>query len=207
MLNKKILISAVLAGLATLGVCLTASAGVPGPYIGGTIGWADTGYDNLIGGNGLSVDDTGLAGGGNLGYQFNCNFGLEGGFLQFPTTDLSETFYQGATFKGHINQYAIDLVGKGIIPLQNGFALFAKLGGAYVRANESGNQVVVNGVAYSVGNGNDAHDLYPTGSVGISYDITPNLPVDITYTRIQRVDGGAIASTNYIGLGLTYNFG
>lgn len=205
MLNKKILLSTLFAGLTTFGICLTANAGVPGPYIGGTIGWGDTGYDNLIGDHGVRVDDTGLAGGGNLGYQFNCNFAAEAGYTQFSTTDISQDIYPGYTLNSHINEYAIDLVGKGIIPLQNGFSLFGKLGGAYVNANDSSHKLIIGNYVYS--NANSAHDIYPTGSVGISYDITPNLPVDLTYTRIQRVDGGSIASTNYVGVGLTYNFG
>lgn len=209
MLQKKILISALFAGLATLGVSMSANAALPGPYVGGTIGWGDTGYANEFDGNyswtnpvtsqtftnHVSVDDKGLAGGGNVGYQFNSNFAVEGGFTQFSNTKVKITIPGIGIATNSIRENTFDLAGKGILPLGNGFSLYGKLGAAYVNAN-------------NLGYGNDR--VAPLGSVGLSYDITPNLPIDVGYTRIQRVwsdNTSPIQSINYVGVGLTYHFG
>lgn len=207
MLQKKILISAIFAGLTTLGVSMSANAALPGPYIGGTIGWGDTGYASEFGGDytfgsipgniytgHVSVDDKGLAGGGNIGYQFNNNFAVEGGFLQFSPIKVKANFDGYAATGTEFHENAFDLAGKGILPLGCGFAAYAKLGAAYVNPTD----LDTNG------------RVAPMGSVGLSYDITPNLPIDVGYTRIQRVwnnDSSPIQSINYVGAGLTYNFG
>jgi hypothetical protein len=66
----------------------------------------------------------------DAGYKFNNNLGVEGG-VDF----LSSTY--------------IDVAAKGIIPFDNGFELFAKLGGTF--------------------------DLHLFGGLGVGYAFTPNL--------------------------------
>lgn len=201
MLNKNLLLAAAFG--ATLAVAsMPASAAAPGFYVGGQAGWGDTHYSksdlvgNLPAGN---LDNTGIAGRLFAGYQFDQNWAAELGFTKFSDTKIKNI--AGTGIDGKVKQHAFDLVGKGILPLENGFNLYGKLGVAYVSADPSASY---EGVTVS---GDTEHKLYPTFSAGLSYDITPNVPVDISWNRIQKIGNGDIQSSDFIALGIAYNFG
>ncbi len=95
------------------------------------------------------------------------------------------------------------------MPLQNGFALYGKLGAAWLdaKASESvsGNSIFA-GSASTSGSGTE-HKILPTFGVGLSYDSTPNVPVDISWNRIQKVGNTDLESTDLFSVGVAYNFG
>lgn len=179
-------------------IFLPAHAALPGFYVGGQIGWGNTGYNTAgsfhqaeiksVG----RVKDSGLAGRAFLGYQVNENWASEFGYTQFSRTRFYDV--NGIlNHDGNINEYAFDAVAKGIFPLCHCFSVFAKLGVAYIKANAS------------EGFCNDS-EFNPVLGAGIGYDLTPHIPVGVSYTRIQRV-GGSIPSTNLATFDIAYNFG
>lgn len=199
MLQKKLLIAAALAGFSLIGFSSVANAALPGFYVGGQLGWGHTGWSTSdTTPSASSVDNNGIAGRVSGGYQFNENWAAELGYSRFSNTDFNKIggipgF--NATVK---NEYAVDLVGKGILPLGNCFNLYGKLGAAYLSAE---------GTTNFGGSSNTEHKVYPTFGVGVSYDITPNVPVDLSWNRIQKVGSNDLPSTDLVALGIAYNFG
>lgn len=185
MINKKLLISTVLAG-AALGFAMSANAAVAGPYLGVQGGWADTHWDNNTNGIGSDANSENIAGRIFTGYQFNPYFAAEIGLLwPHNATNLGVT----------VKELATDLNVKGIIPLAHNFNLYGKAGAAWVHANISG-----------YGFSDSANKVYPEAGAGLSYDITPNVPLDISYTRIQSLNNNSIPSIDFIAAGIAYNF-
>lgn len=215
MLQKKLLMGLSLLGLAT---AASASGLIPAPvynpgiYIGIMGGWSHVdegdGFRDFINEvyaqniakpnnvNTFKKDDRGDFGGRvYLGYNFIRYFSIEAGYTFFADNKYhkvgeTHTFFDDYQFK--VQTYAIDLVAKGILPLDlwspsmEGWNLFAKLGGAYDHCHwregvqfTGMNQTEITGSHGSV---------RPTYAAGIGYDFTPNFGVDLSYTGIWGSD-------------------
>lgn len=196
MFTKKVLTSAVLAGVAILGFSSLACADQPGFYITGQVGDSDSTL-------GHGFDTTGIAGGLFGGYQFNPYVAAELGYVRFHNSTLSvytPSYYWGMPYQttATIKQQAGEAAIKGIIPLADGFSLYGKGGLAYV---DSTGNVHGAGLNYN----SSSHDWRPLYGAGLSYDITQNVTADVSWTRIQNNNN--ISSINFTALGLTYYFG
>lgn len=208
---KKVLSTTVLT-VSVLGA-MAANAAAPGVYVTGQVGYADTHMSDKIG---KHLSNNGLAGRVALGYQFNQNFAVEAGYMQ-----LSESKVDGAiqipkkrgltpaTLK--LQQNAIDLVGKGIIPINNNINVYGKLGVAYINTNFKGT-VQIQGTPTMTVDLNDKADVAkhkwaPEAAIGISYDITPNVSLDTSLTHIQPLGSNKPGNIDFVAVGLSYNFG
>lgn len=232
MLNKKLLTKIIIVGFTIFGVSMAADAAVSGPYVGGDIGIAGLHYNasDFLKGSHAHVSDTGLAGGVFGGYQFTQNFAAELGYTQFSQAEFKNI--NGTGLNGTTKENAIDLVGKAILPLQDGFSIFGKAGAAYVTAKTSKvtihtgangeskltppevtplDPVALNPMLQLGGvqnsNAGTVHRVLPTFGAGVSYDVTPNLPVSVSWTRIQSIGNSPIPSSDFVGVSLAYNFG
>lgn len=226
---KKVLSTTVLSVSAL--AAMTANAAAPGVYITGQVGYANTHMgnktkvSNVLGDYVQFVDpaqdnknlsDNGLAGRIALGYQFNQNFAVEAGYLQLgeskvnlgvvhhPSLGESE-----GTLK--LQQNAIDLVGKGIIPVANNVNVYGKLGVAYVTSNVKGSLQTPGQPNINIDFNNNAniakHKWAPEVALGVSYDITPNVSVDTSWTHIQPLGNNKPGNIDFVAVGLGYNFG
>ncbi len=181
---------------------------------------------------------SGLAGRLFLGYQFTPNWAVELGYLKFHDADLKGDYTgssnlvgseegmsiptngENYSYKGVVKEHAFDLVGKGILPLENGFSLYGKLGIAYVQQTSTLNQSTTHSgivpptamttpaptsVTVNQRYSSDTNRFLPEFGVGASYDITSNMPVDLSWTHIQKTSG-TIESADFISLGLAYKF-
>lgn len=195
MLKRALIISAI-ASLTAL--ASTANASMPGFYAGGQLGYGNTNYSKGDA-NATSIDKSRLAGRLFGGYQFNPSFAAELGYTKFSDTKFKNiNNIPGSKFT--LKQQAIDLVGKGILPLDNKFSAYGVLGGAYLMAD---GKASVDGESAK----GDENKLFPTFGVGLSYDITPNVPVDISWRRIQKTGGTDLKSADFYSVGIAYNFG
>jgi OmpA-OmpF porin, OOP family len=175
-------------------------ASIPGFYILGQIGSGNT-HAEASDATALSIDSkivfTGRIAGG---YQFNQNLAMEIGYLRFSDVNFSGV----AGVPGQnvsLREKAIDFVAKPILPLSNNFDIYGKLGLAYFKANGS---IIVNGKSYL----GYSDSWVPALGLGLNYDITPNVVVDLAWTRLQTVGGNnAIPSADFYSLGLAYYFG
>jgi OmpA-OmpF porin, OOP family len=175
-------------------------ASIPGFYILGQLGSGNT-HAEATDAVAISMDDrvvfTGRVAGG---YQFNQNLAIEIGYMRFSSVDFSGV--GGVPGQGvSLQEKAIDFMAKPILPLSANFNIYAKLGLAYFKANGS---AIVNGVSYL--GYSDAWD--PAIGLGLGYDITPNILLDLAWTRLQSVGGNnSIPSADFYSVGLAYYFG
>lgn len=194
MFTKKSLTSAVLTGVAILGLSSIAYADLPGYYVTGQLGQSNSEFG--------AGDHIGLAGGLFGGFQFTPYIAAELGYVQFHSTHFNSTpviVGPGVTIpgtSGSIKQQAGEGDLKFILPLPCGFNLFAKGGLAYVDTSGT-----VSGIGF-VGSSQDWRPLYGAGA---SYDLTPNVTADVSWTRIQNNNN--IPSINFTAVGLSYYFG
>lgn len=167
-------------------------------------------------------DSFGLAGRIFAGYQFTPNWAAELGYTKFTNADIHGSYVGNGTssnpnitggysYRGVMQEDAIDLVGKGILPLRDGFSLFGKLGVAYVQQDLVRNDVesvTVNGVSGGSEGQRYAKAInrfMPTFGAGVSYDITPQVPIDLSWMHIQKV-GNEFGNADLVALGIAYKF-
>lgn len=201
-MKKPVLTLAMLSGLL---ITTGAQAAGEGAYVGGELGYGNIYQPKASAGLSSSGKSGGIAGRIFGGYQFSDYFGTELGFTKFSNATIK--FTQGTlTGNGTIKSYAVDAVLKGIVPFQNGFNLFGKLGAAYL--DESSNNVTVTGAGGVSGTGSGSTDkVLPTFGLGAGYDINQNFTTDLSWLRIQATGNTNLQSTDLITAGLIYNFG
>lgn len=174
-----------------------------GTYITGQMGYTDTHMKNQVPFGWL--DNNGLAGRLALGYKLNQNFAMEVGFLQLQ--DGKTKVDQNGFINKTSNQYAIDVAGKGILPLANNVNVYGKVGVAYlttrIQANIPGETSVNINDAYGIAK----HKWAPEVAVGMSYDITPNVSVDTSLTHIQPLGNDRPGNIDFLAVGVGYTFG
>lgn len=174
------------------------------------------------------VSDNGLAGRLALGYQFNQNFAIEMGYMQLHGRkqnvgyQISDTDSDGKVSVSDLNakvklrQDAIDLAVKGILPVASNFNVYGKLGVAYLTTTVNANSISVKDKndnmifpsSFTFVPGDVAkHTFAPEAAVGVSYDITPNVSVDTSWTHIQPVGKNRPGNIDFVAVGLGYHFG
>ena len=175
---KRNVLKVLVASLAITGFSATAYAADNGVYVEGQLG-----YGNVDNGSGdmlpfsSSAMSEGVSGRVAAGYQFNQYVAVEGGYTM-----------TGQDFLSSVQQNAIDLEVKGILPLADKFNVFGKLGGAYVDQRSS-----------------DADGVQPLYGLGIGYDISPQVSADLSWTRV--VGNDSIKDSNLFAVGVAYHFG
>lgn len=187
-----------------LGTALAATPVDSGVYLEGNLGYGQVRQ---------SVSDfttkhrSGFAWNVDGGYKFNKNFGAEVGYTQYPTQKyvakegVLPIGVSNKTAKGDEN-YAIDLALKGILPLQEGFSLFAKLGGAYAHHQD---KVIVTYVTPSQPTeiaSKAYHKVVPYGAIGAGYAVTPNL--ELTVQGAGHTKNGDVPAMWLVTGGATY---
>lgn len=184
-MKKNIFIGVVALGLSPLAL---ASGGVPCPtpvfnpgvYLGIEAGYGMTGWDNAgTSWNGYKVkDDDGFAGRAFIGYDFHPNFAIEAGYTSWFTKTKFESRPSG-TDLGKMDSYpwAVDLSGKIKAHVIDNFGLYAKVGVAYIKET-------FNSTYQNMGMGKKSSDIFNViYGAGAFYDITPNIMVDLGWTR------------------------
>lgn len=160
-MNKVIVM---LTGAAILGVSsLALAAKTEGFYVGGNVGYGKVNEEGIVTA-GTNAKIKGVAWGLNGGYLFNQNFATEAAFIQFP----NEKMEPDAKAK---NNYTGVLAGVGILPLENGFNVFGKLGIAAVHHKLYG----INGATWGVSKTRAAAYL----GAGVGYELTDNVAVNL----------------------------
>lgn len=151
------------------------------------------------------------------GYSINQYFGIETGFSVYHPTYRSLTFKgnlplpQGKTGTGaaKTSLYAFDLMGKATI-LFNNFYAFVEGGTAYVHAKNSALTANFGSNPITFLKASSKGFVRPKVGAGIGYNLTSNLTVDVSYSRI--FGKGSISNPNYLAnlnttmVGLTYKF-
>lgn len=224
----KQLMTATVLGVSALGM-MAANATANGVYVTGQLGYAKnkTALSPINTSDGkalfnandkLSASGRNLAGRLGIGYQFTPNWAVEMGYLQLGKKKFDGLLYtpaKGSTGGTDINgsssisQSAIDLVGKGIYPINDKFNVYGKLGVAYVTTTIDGkydtdaHTNMINKSTSAIAK----HKWAPEAAVGLSYDITPNMFVDTSWTHIQPLGKNKPGNIDFVAVGLGYSFG
>lgn len=205
-------------------VYATANSGLVNPYVSGST--------SVTGPNTPSVDNGTLGARIFMGYQFIPYFAAELGLDGFQSTDIEHMYGTpiavGSNInnftKNHSNPYSnindsallggIDLVGKAMLPIGERFNIYAKGGVAYMEANQFSAEFDVTEDKQNTGhiltvssdlNKDTVYAFRPVYGAGVSYDITPKVVLDLSWTQIPS--GSDIPQSNLYALGLSYHFG
>lgn len=165
-----------------------------GFYTGIEAGRAYTHYrpTDVSGVTTAQIDNIGFGGRIYAGYQWDANWAAEIGYTYYPLTHFNNINQTG--FNGRINETASDLMGKFIIPFSCKLNGYGKLGFAHINAGKEANLP-----------GGNKSEFCPTYGLGLSYDITTNVPIDISWRRVQQI--GSIADADLLAIGISYHFG
>lgn len=185
----------------------------------------------VTGPNKPSVDNGTLGARLFMGYQFMPYFAAELGLDGFQSTDIEHMYGTPITAGSNLNKFAknhsnpysnindsallggIDLVGKAMLPIGERFNLYAKGGVAYMEANQfnADFNITTNGpsdpgilTVSSDLNKDTVYAFRPVYGAGVSYDITPKVVLDLSWTQIPS--GSNIPESNLYALGLSYHF-
>lgn len=211
---KKISTATLFVSIAAFSITPAARAEMAGFYAGAQLGYGNTHINtgNLVTvNNGTSpialpdLNNWAIAYRLSFGYQLNQNLAVELGYRRFSNTNITaDNANYLATASSQ--ERAFDLTGKAILPLTTELSAYGKLGVAYVKANSQGYASTTE--PYTSSGNSYANTLEPTFGLGISYALKPNVPVEFSWNRIQKVGGGNHApSSDFYALGVSYYFG
>lgn len=123
------------------------------------------------------------------GYRVNRNFALEGGYTDFGKLDARRDIAAPVfgSISSDIRSSGLHLDAVGIVPLQNGFSLFGKLGTIYTTSNAS---ISTGGAAAPPLTLTDLNlkrsEWNSRYSLGASYSLSNNLGLRFEYERINN---------------------
>ena len=179
LMQKKVLVTALLAGFAALPTLAMAQAkggnADLGFYAGASVGQSKTDCEA----SGGSCDDKDTAYRVFGGYKFHPNIAVEGGYS--PLGETSASFPAG---KITAEANAWDIVGLGIFPLGNSFSIFGKLG--FYNA-----EVKLGGLASGKKTTTDL-----TYGIGGQYDFNRNLGLRLEVQRYSKVKAPDVAGVS-----------
>jgi len=198
---KKIFKAVAASTLFFMGLGIAQAETAPGLYVGGILGHSNTGYSpsNQDYSPVDSYDDSGFAWTAFVGYQINANFALEAGYTQFADANFNDVLgVNGAN--ATVSENALDLVGKLILPLGQGFGVFVDGGVAYAHVSRD-----TNSTANAAGANDDSDNSFrPTYGLGAEYHFYPGWSALVEWSQIPS--GGGTERANMWGLGAAYHF-
>lgn len=169
-----------------------AQTGIPGWYVGGSLGEANISDINCP--PGFTCDDKDTAWKIFGGYQINRTFAAEIGL-----TDLGEFGRNAGPVVLPIESQAWDLVGVASWPLGNQFSLYGKLGLYYADTKANSN----------IGPSGDETNTGWTFGAGAQYDFTRNVGMRAEWQRYNDVGGGNVggkSDVDVLSLGVLFRF-
>lgn len=135
------------------------------------------------------------------GYKFMPFFAAEVGYTKYADAKIKNSSDVEA---GKDKHYALDIAGKGILPITNTcVSLFAKLGVSQIRSSVSiSNQAAASSIGLSSGS-HKATGVYI--GTGADYSVTPNFPINIQWAR--SVGSSTTGNLDLYSIGIAYLFG
>lgn len=185
---KKILIlsAAVAAAMGATAALAGGPEYVPGyqphVYVEGNVGYAWIDWRNFaftpflfgFNNNNNNNNQGGFAGGGDIGYMFTRNLGLEVGAYYLPRVNGNDFFFGNPLT---VNNWFGYIGGRISVPIYQNIDLFGKVGAAWRSLNWTG------AGAGALGLGNSTY-WAPMFAVGGKYQINDNWSVNVMYTRV-----------------------
>lgn len=189
-----------------------------GWYMGGSVGRTNTKFTNVDfafneAGTTESKDNTKTGGKGFVGYDFNKNWGIEGGYTSLGKPEYKYAGRSNGRDSQTLNSWS--LAAKGTLPLNNQFDLFAKLG---VTNNKASSSTTTSGVTVlNLSASKNRSDVL--AGVGAAYNFDRNFSLRLEYENYgkfgnQVTQGVAVpvpgqtgrSSTDMWSVGVSYKF-
>lgn len=175
--------------------------------------------------NNIFFNDTGRGGRIFLGYQFNNYFAIEVGYYRFSTLefnadlntnivvdqnivdDVDINIPLSVSTQVRVQTDAFDLVAKGMYPFTDKFSVYAKLG--LVALNSSGTGSITLQTPYvdvSLYTAPNVNIIYPIYGIGMNYDATQHITIDLSLMRIQQINPNLYPTIDFAAVGAIYRF-
>jgi len=208
---KKYIIAVLIGAAGTAAVAAPIAEQSDHMYVGGSIGRAKQQFNM----NGASLHDKRNAFGLNAGYQFNKNYGVEGGVVRFGEANLAKDANNALTLKST----ALYLAGTATMPMGENFAVFAKAGVAANRRTVAMKEFAVASDAPAADAAKDtSHVLWkdsgtrisPMVGLGASYMVAPSVALVAEYNHfakasLRKAEGGKVKADMY-AMGVRVSF-
>ena len=179
-------------------------------YVVGSVGQSKakdykSSFDSGLPGGGLTsnMDDKDTGYKVQLGYKFNPNWAIEGGYVDLGKFNYNAT-YTGGNASGQVKVDGWNLVGVGTVPINDQFSLFGKLG--FIDAK-------VEGSLYSTTPGNSGSASKTKGranwGVGANYNVTKAWGLRAEWERFSKLgDSGTMGESDVdlLSVGAVFNF-
>ena len=165
---------------------------------------------NLLGGgfNTTSITDDDRDTGYKLfgGYKFNKNFAFEGGYFDLGKFGFTATTVPVGTLSGNIKLRGLNLDAVGILPMNEKFSAFGRVGLNYAEARDAFSRT---GSIPALNNPNPSkRDTNIKFGLGLQYDFTESLGMRLEAERYRINDAvGNKGDIDLVSLGLVYRFG
>ena len=187
-------------------------------YAGGNLGQSRINYNSSqlsadlaaagITGTG-SVTNTDVGGKLFVGYQFNENFALEGGYFNMGRfASINGTFTApapGGTFSATIKGQGVNLDAVGLLPFNNGFSILGRLGAAYFETKADATATTAGFAGYSNAT---SGKLVPALGIGLQYDFTKSVAGRLEVQRYIKVGNNNTGSgdVDFYSAGIAVKF-
>ncbi|MEI7431483.1 MAG: outer membrane beta-barrel protein [Betaproteobacteria bacterium] len=140
-----------------------------------------------------SIDKNDIAYKAQVGYQLNQYFAIEGGYIDFGKAKYSGTV-TGGTVKADIKASGFNIAAVGILPINESFSLFGKLGVIDAKAE--------------VGSAS-ATKIKPTYGLGATYNVNKQLGIRVEYELFSKLGDAnktGEADVSVLSAGVAYKF-
>jgi OOP family OmpA-OmpF porin len=158
----------------------------------------------------VSKDETGTGFKGYVGYRFNRNFAIEGGYTDLGEFSATRNVTAPAigSLKGTVTATGLHIDAVGILPLQGNFSLFGKVGAYF---NEVETRVTSTGaVVVLAGRSNFTHsDTNLKVGVGAAYDFNQSVGLRVEWERFSGLGDSSVGGTTDVDMlsaGVVFRF-
>lgn len=186
-----------------------------GAYILGAVGVTKSSIDKTsfddaltsVGVTGLSssTDETDTGYKLQLGYKFNPNFAIEGGYVRLGKFKYDATF-TGGTANATVKADGWNIVAMGILPVGDTYSLLGRLGAIRAKVDATASATGPGGSALD---NVDATENNFTYGLGVAYNMSKSTSIRIDYDRYAKLGDNSSTGegdADLYSLGVGYKF-
>lgn len=177
-------------------------------YVGGTVGSSNLGLKNsdaaFAGATSSSKSETDVGYKALVGYQFNTNFALEGGYVNLGKGTITNASATGG-LRSEFKSDGWTLMAVGLLPMRNDFSLLGKVG-VYGGTNK------VDSISTGTGPGSGSFSKTESNlayGIGLQYAINKAMSLRVeaeSFVDLRPGDSFEKRNVNLYSVGLIYRF-
>lgn len=152
-----------------------------------------------------SVNKTDTAYKIQMGYQFNPNIAIEGGYIDLGNTKYSASF-TGGNASANSKAAGLNIAALGILPINESFSVFGKLGMINAKVETT---VSANGPGGAASASASSTNWKPNYGFGATYNVNKQFGIRAEYEQFSKLGDAnktGEADVNLLSVGLSYKF-